>query len=59
MDEDSVDAAQGCAVIDGQFVLPVTMTLFTVKGCGESRVVHGHRVAQHPLVAAGDSGNHL
>jgi hypothetical protein len=42
-----------------QFVLPVTMTLFTEKGCGESRVVHGHRVAQHPLVAAGDSGNHL
>ena len=42
-----------------QFVLPGTMTLFTDKGCGESRVVHGHRVAQHPLVAAGDSGNHL
>ena len=42
-----------------QFVLPETMMLFTDKGCGESRVVHGHRVAQHPLVAAGDSGNHL
>ena len=31
------------------FVLPGTMTLFTDKGCGESRVVHGHRVAQHTL----------
>ena len=41
------------------FVLSGTMTLFTVKGCGESRVVHGHRVAQHPLVAVGDSGNNL
>ncbi len=41
------------------FVLPGTMTLFTVKGCGESRVVHGHRVAQHPLVAVGDSDKDL
>ena len=42
-----------------QFVLPETMMLFTDKGCGESRVVHGHRVAQHPLVAVGDSDNNL
>jgi len=39
------------------FALPGTMTFFTDKGCGESRVVHGHRVAQHPLVAVGDSDN--
>ena len=37
------------------FVLSGTVTLFTYKGCGESRVVHGHRVAQHPLVEVGDS----
>ena len=41
------------------FVLPGTMTLFTDKGCGESRVVHGHRVAQHPLVAVGDSDKNV
>ena len=41
------------------FVLSGTMTFFTDKGCGESRVVHGHRVAQHPLVAVGDSDNNL
>ena len=41
------------------FALPGTMTFFTDKGCGESRVVHGHRVAQHPLVAVGDSDNSL
>ena len=41
------------------FVLPGTMTLFTDKGCGESRVVHGHRVALHPLVGVGDSDSDL
>ena len=41
------------------FVLSGTMTLFTVKGCGESRVVHGHRVALHPLVGVGDSDSDL
>ena len=36
-----------------------SVVIVTDKGCGESRVVHGHRVAQHPLVAVGDSDNNL
>ena len=58
MDEDSM-RHMDVPSLTVQFVLPETMTLFTDKGCGESRVVHGHRVAQHPLVAVGDSDNNL
>ena len=59
MDEDSNNAVHGCAVIDGLVCAVRDDDVFSDKGCGESRAVHGHRVAQHPLVAVGDSGNNL
>jgi len=55
MDEDSVDAAQGRAVIDG-LVCSVrdydALSLLRAAGSPEG-------VAQHPLVAVGDSDNNL
>ena len=59
MDEDSNNAVHGCAVIDGLVCAVRDDDVFSDKGCGESRVVHGHRVAQHPLVAVGGCDHKL
>ena len=59
MDEDSNNAVHGCAVIDGLVCAVRDDDVFSDKGCGESRVVHGHRVALHPLIGVGDSDSDL